>query len=128
MNIKLKTQKTTKQFDIGLKRSARLMAFPFSPIDSPAVLHSMNTPHCVWGQYCLLEYIVLRIPPKILPALQLSLQNDDLITSYPDLNRAICCYLDVSMPRNLSYYPHSTTNQYSVFFATWDVFNLCFET
>ena len=91
------------------------MAFPFSPIDSPAVLHSMNTPHCVWGQYCLLEYIVLRIPPKILPALQLSLQNDDLITSYPDLNRAICCYLDVSMPRSLSYYLHSKTNRNNVF-------------
>ena len=37
--------------------------------------------------------------PKILLALQLSLQNDDLITGYPDLKRATCCNLDVSMLR-----------------------------
>ena len=56
-----------------------------------------------------------RIPPKILPALQLSLKNYDLIAGYPDLNRAIYCNLDVSMPRSLSYYLHSKINRNSVF-------------
>ena len=48
------------------------------------------------------------------PSLQLSQQNDDLVTGYPDLNRAICCNRDVSIPRSLSYCLHSRTYRNSV--------------
>ena len=108
MSLKLKThKKTLKNPKFVLKDQLAFcgMAFQFSPIASysPVVLHSMNTPHSVCGQYCLPEHMVIVFPRK-------SFQLCDLV----DFNRAIYCNLDVSMP-SLSYSLQSKTNRNSFF-------------
>ena len=53
--------------------------------------------------------------PEGCPRIFLRAEPDDLIICYPNLNKAICCNLDVSMARSLSYYLHSKTNRNNVF-------------